>query len=671
MAERGEGTEANQRWVAQSSRDPWATSARRLASIAALESPASPCRERRRRPTEATMLQLVVLALVASTYACSESCRCSPLRRKSGQSRRALVEVSCFGKAPAWCSLPADLGGLRIHDAREFGATEECRGRFRWVEELAVTNCSGSAFPGARIDFEGLRAVDPSRGHFSTPPTPSTLRRLSLRANAISSVDGSAFVGLARLEELDLSENELSSLPSEALAPLAALERLDLGGNRLRVLGTRWFSGLRRLRELDVSRNGLTRTAPGEPPPLPGLSVLRLAGNPLRERDVSLLLGTGQLLETVDASRTGLARVPAALTRSVRALRLAGNALTAIRGGDLDSYPLLRSLDVSGNRLTDVEEDALGRLEVLEELDASGNALREVPRSLPASLRALGLAGNAIARLRRGDLQGLSNLRTLILSDNAMDAIEEGAFARAAVLAELDVSNNSLKVVTPDTLAGLSGLAVLRMAGLTSLEWTQRGDMAFPMPTPERLVLLDVSRSPVLAAQLLADDAALSACKSLAELHLGGANLTRLRSDLADVLPQLRTLELHGNAWDCGADLSWLGEWIRRHEEIRPPAECARGRTFLFQLRTAPPLPGADQGRNVSVAIPETLPWAVGAPPDMPYDGLALAVATVAAAVAAVAVLGAAATAVAVATRRRSKRRDVEARDLVPVEGRW
>ncbi|XP_033188234.2 uncharacterized protein LOC117155870 [Bombus vancouverensis nearcticus] len=449
-----------------------------------------------------------------------------------------------------------------------------------------------------RFDLSDNSLTDVSVGAFRTL---AGLVRLSLRRNAISTVHEDAFQGLDRLEYLDLSDNRLADLPDSALTPLYSLQKLDLSGNQLQVLGARWFESLDRLRELDVSRNGLARAASGTLQPLPGLSILKLSENPLKERDVSLLLGTGRRLETVDASRTGLARVPAALTRSVRALRLAGNKLTTIRGGDLDSYPLLRILDISENRLIDIENDALGRLEVLEELDISGNVLVKIPASLPNSLTNLKLQRNRITTLKIDDLQGLYNLKSLTLNDNDINAIEVGALGQLPVLEELDLSDNPIKTLPANTLSGPSNLAKLRMSGLTSLEQKQeeQSDMAFPVPTPERLVFLDVSRSPVLARQLLADDAALSACKSLVQLDLSRTNSTSLRFDLPYMLPQLRILNLSANHWDCTEDLYWLGEWLRQHEQLNKgvqPGQCDTPRemsgSLLYELPSPPsPLP--------------------------------------------------------------------------------
>ncbi|CAL7943921.1 unnamed protein product [Xylocopa violacea] len=509
-----------------------------------------------------------------------------------------------------------------------------------YLDELALTNCSLVSFNVSWNGLERVRALNLSRNNLArlsdvllssrainmteltrfdlsdnslTAVSAGTFRtlaglvRLSLRGNEISAVHEDAFRGLDRLEFLDLSDNRLADLPDSALTPLYSLQKLDLSGNQLQVLGARWFESLDRLRELDVSRNGLARAAAGTLQPLPGLSILKLSENPLKEKDVSLLLGTGRRLETVDASRTGLVRVPAALTRSVRALRLAGNKLTTIRGGDLDSYPLLRILDISENRLIDIEDDALGRLEVLEELDISGNVLVKIPGSLPNSLTNLKLERNRIKALKLDDLQGLYNLRSLTLNDNDINEIEVGAVGQLPVLKELDLSDNPIKTLPANTLSGPSNLAELRMSGLTSLVRRQeeQSDMAFPVPTPEKLVLLDVSRSPVLARQLLADDAALSACKSLQELNLSRTNITTLRFDLPYMLPQLRTLDLSGNYWDCTEDLYWLGEWLRQHGRLNKdvePGQCDTPRelsgSLLYEL-PAPPSP-----------LPTTLPTA-------------------------------------------------------------
>lgn len=624
---------------------------------------------------EAMWLPLVLLALMASGSACPDLCECyqyniekdAPVLsdvacrgRAPGLSEVPLgtrslsldsvdgTEVAVFLDELEATDLANDFemsGALLVDDLETNDTSEESRATatLPYLTEFAATNCSLVSLNATWHGFERLRALNLSCNNLprlrdvlvtrvmnlselacldlsdnslsdisvGTFRTLVGLVRLSLRRNAISTVDEDAFRGLDRLEFLDLSDNRLADLPDSALTPLYSLQKLDLSGNQLQVLGARWFESLDRLRELDVSRNGLARAASGTLQPLSGLSVLRLAENPLKERDVSLLLGTGRRLETVDASRTGLARVPAALTRSVRALRLAGNRLTIVRSGDLDSYPLLRIFDIADNRLMDIENDALGRLEVLNELDLAGNVLAKVPGSLPSSLTVLKLQRNAITALKLDDLNGLYNLRSLMLNDNDISVIEVGALGQLPLLVELDLSDNPIKALPTNTLSGPSNLAKLRMSGLASLQRHQeeQSDMAFPVPTPERLIMLDVSRSPVLARQLLADDAALSACKSLIELNLSETNISTIRSDLAYMLPQLRLLGLGRNNWNCTEDLYWLGEWVRQHRgeprQRSQPAQCASPRQLagLFLYELPPPPNSATSAKTIAASV--------------------------------------------------------------------
>ncbi|OXU31688.1 hypothetical protein TSAR_009911, partial [Trichomalopsis sarcophagae] len=391
---------------------------------------------------------------------------------------------------------------------------------------------------------------------------------LSLAGNRISFIKPSSMAELKKLEYLDLSDNELLVL-AEIFDPLQALQRLNLAGNKLLHVKPDWFRNLGRLVELDVSRNRLTFIPADTLRPLTSLAVFKLAENPLIERDLSLLLGTGRRLEIVDASRIGLLRVPAALTRSVRTLKLSGNQLTSVMSGDLDSYPLLTVLDLSANCLRIIEDDALGRLEMLQELILTGNILPTIPKSLPSRLRIFDLRQNAISKLRANDLQGLYYLKELNLSGNVIDSIEEGSFRLLPNLEVLDISDNPIKLLPSDNLSGPSKLLTLRMSGLMSLTIAenQNRDTAFPILALERLVTLDVSRSPALAEQLLADNAALSACKCLQELNLSYTNISSMRSDLAYVLPMLEKLNLIGNEWNCSTDQFWLGKWTVQHRK--------------------------------------------------------------------------------------------------------
>ncbi|XP_017771148.1 PREDICTED: insulin-like growth factor-binding protein complex acid labile subunit [Nicrophorus vespilloides] len=465
------------------------------------------------------------------------------------------------------------------------------------LRSLVIAGCRVDSLPRQfnlsglltlQVVDDGLRVIGSEQFR-----TLETLEMLNLSANAIAVIEGDAFVGLNSLRNLDLSQNKLSELADTVLIPLNTLQYLNLSNNRLEVLNEACFSSLVYLQQLDVSWNRLSKVAPGTLE-LPSLARLLLAGNPKLgggSREPVLFVGTGRRLQTVDASRIGLKQVPAALTHSIRTLRLAGNSIPSVSCGDLDSYPLLQLLDFTANELADIEEDALGRLESLTVLYLADNKLRAIPHSLPEKLQVLHLERNQIESIKTIDLQGLSHLSTLLLPGNKISSIMETAFSQLSSLSSLDLSRNPITKLPTGILAGPTQLRVLRLAGLNVVSPAK--ELEFPLPTPEHLITLDLSKSPGLARQMLADTAALAASRELQELNIADSDLIYVRSDLLHFLPQLRMVHLHDNPLNCSG-LEWLAEWMRKQDEpeyrrvsCASPADL-RG-TLLVDLQSIEP----------------------------------------------------------------------------------
>ncbi|XP_023020601.2 uncharacterized protein [Leptinotarsa decemlineata] len=466
-------------------------------------------------------------------------------------------------------SLPI-LTDLTISKSELNYANETIQG-LEWIQSLTLTDNKLTVLPQLFLNLPTLKDIDLSQNTFENIDDSffwifQSLESLNLSVNAISNISNKGFLGLENLKCLDLSRNELTSISKLVLAPLQSLQYLNLSSNQLEVLDETCFSQLTALQQLDISWNQLSRIAPGSLE-LPSLTRLLLAGNVKlgSSRDSAVLVGTGRKLQIVDASRTGLKQVPAALTHSIRSLRLAGNNIRSVSCGDLDSYPLLQLLDLASNDLITLEEDALGRLDSLAVLYLSDNNIQEIPRSLPEKLKALHVEHNNVEKVSEKDLHGLVVLEVLLLNDNKISVIEQGAFSHLQSLATLDLSRNPVIVLQPGSLTGPFALQVLRLSSMRIISPAEEN--SFPLSTPDDLITLDLSDSPGLARQLLADTATLVASKQLQELDLSGTNLEYIRSDLLHFLPQLRYLHIRRNRLNC-TQLHWLGAWLRRQDTL-------------------------------------------------------------------------------------------------------
>ncbi|XP_013190241.1 toll-like receptor 13 [Amyelois transitella] len=420
-----------------------------------------------------------------------------------------------------------------------------------------------------QIDLSGNKLLYVTKGLFNNF---YNLRKLILSRNEIINIFEESFNGLSKLESLDLSENKLTIL-SKVFTPLKNLQHLNLSRNNIEFIHENNFNNWL-LQHLDVSHNNLKKLAPGALQLLPNLARLLLTDNPhlgITQIDKQLLVATGRRLQQVDASRTGLYQVPEAFTHSVRFLSLVGNRISAVRCGDLDSYPLLQSLDFSDNKVILVEDDSLGRLEMLLFLNLNKNLLTAVPKSLPDELKYLSINNNLVKNLTLPDFKNLPNLRILLLQNNNIHYIQDHVFDDLLSLEMLDLSNNPIQTLTSSTFDGPLSLRDLRLCYLNLSVPEQDG--AFPMSSPESIQMLHLQSSPGLARQLLADSAALAAFSHLQYLDLRMNNLTEVRNDLLFYLVQLKTLRLHGNSINCSAEL-WLKDWMSWNKSLSDEETC-------------------------------------------------------------------------------------------------
>lgn len=378
-------------------------------------------------------------------------------------------------------------------------------------------------------------------------------KNLSLSWNHIKSLNRADMANASSLEALNLGHNFILWIENDTFVAVPDLQWLDLSGNVLARISEKTFPSVT-LRYLDVSENyDLDRSTAFQP--FENLVALNVAGN---AELAPIVLGSGSRIQSLDASRTNLTRVPIAPAPLLGSLILSGNAIGAVNGGDLDGFPLLRLLNISGNRIRTVEDDAFGRLDLLTVLDLSGNSLAAVPGSLPARLETLNLQDNEIEKLSVGDFDGCKRLKTLNVRRNRIRHVQDYAFASLLFLENFDLSENPMKMITREMLTGSVKLKVLRLERLPAPDTP-----TFPFTDTRYLNRIQLTGSGRLAALLLNDTAVLSSLLQLEHLDLTDCSVSSVPDLLPLYMPKMKTFV--ANELECPDDSGgrwWLRDWL-------------------------------------------------------------------------------------------------------------
>lgn len=231
---------------------------------------------------------------------------------------------------------------------------------------------------------------------------------LSLRGNAIESLEAGVFSHLKLLENLDLSENQIRMIEDEALAGLANLRVLRLQSNLLHTVPTS---------NLDL---------------VPDLTELSLGGN--------------EVMEIRESAFRAL--------RTLRDLDLSG---TIIDGGlVLESFrglSALRKLNLEGCGLMSVPTTPLGILRQLEELHIGQNLFVTLPEHAFRNNRNLQYLFVSrcpyLVHLEKNVLEYNLNIKEVVITDNPeLTYIAPGALRSLPQLRLLDLRNNNLQHVS-------------------------------------------------------------------------------------------------------------------------------------------------------------------------------------------------------------------------------
>lgn len=240
-------------------------------------------------------LLLVLLCLVVGSWSvstcetsfpCPAHCTCNLEIKFTSCSSNNLTSLP--GTMPSCTEhLNLSFNQLAVLQHQAFRSTRRLR-------TLLLNNNQISTIEDAAFSLlEALVKLDLSRNHISSLTKGfslglGSLRELSLAENQLRSMDGGSFSHMDALQKLNLSHNNISFV--RTFGSLSTLRRVYLDGNKISSLSNGVFSMLRNLEELGLKGNRIHCLEVGALAPLTSLTVLDLVDNQLKEVDFKAFL---------------------------------------------------------------------------------------------------------------------------------------------------------------------------------------------------------------------------------------------------------------------------------------------------------------------------------------------------------------------------------------------
>lgn len=199
---------------------------------------------------------------------------------------------------------------------------------------LSSNNNHTDAISRTTVSSSSIQVLDLSCNKFNSSRNIvlynlNNLQMLDLSCNALTTIDRNLFFNLSQLQNLDLSYNQVSELRASTFIYLTQLQVLNLSNNNISFIQNDTFIALPNLEYLDVSNNFIRADSIHALQGIPDLVALSLANNEQLSESLQGFVATWSLKE-MDGSGTGLCHIPAALTQSVRILKLVDNFLQVI-----------------------------------------------------------------------------------------------------------------------------------------------------------------------------------------------------------------------------------------------------------------------------------------------------------------------------------------------------
>lgn len=236
-------------------------------------------------------------------------------------------------------------------------------------------------------------------------------------------------------------------------------------------------------------------------------------------------------LELLDLSQNKLTELPDNVFEplsSLENLDLSSNQISYISENSFHGLALLERLYLYSNHIKDIHPAAFDGLEQLLELKLQGNMLTSIPALSMPQLLLLDLRFNVLPTLGSSNIQ-LPNLESLKLGGVGLTSLNQELISSLKNLHELDISGNQLESLPP-VLKEIQGLSHLSLAG------NPMGPLNFQD---------------------------LQNLSELHELDISNLSLQSLPEEFSQYFPNLRTLKLAENPFNCICTLAWFPRWVR------------------------------------------------------------------------------------------------------------
>lgn len=234
-------------------------------------------------------------------------------------------------------------------------------------------------------------------------------------------------------------------------------------------------------------------------------------------------------------------------TTSLVNVDLSNNVIKRIDASNFESAENLKQLNISSNRFSEIPANLFLRAVQIEMVDLSKNSIQCVDPTTfenATNIKALNLSYNEIKALDAHCFSTAHRLSTLDLSHNNLTHLNQHIFDRVINLEYLDLSFNVVGNLNIAIFAYLSKLKSLFLKN-SNIDNVQPGMFLHQ----HELVSLDLSANKLKKIDFKL--VFLPILHNLQSLNLSGNQLTELNCFEDDSVPELTTLDIRNNRFNC------------------------------------------------------------------------------------------------------------------------